>query len=126
VIDDTLLYRQVSQSWIHNGYVTSQAFKPTRKDRGKLSVYDGDQITAEDSWRHYTTKIGYSSAGVIAVTVAECHAQELQVVPDPLSFPEHVVIDFQSFGRRQVERKAKVLRANAEQRGWQYRPDAQE
>ena len=121
----TLLYRQVNPSWMQNGRVTSQAFKPTKKDQGCLSVYDGSQITAEDSWRDYTTRIGYPSAGVIAVTVVECQTEDLQVIPDPMSFPEHVVIDFQNLGRRQVERKAKILHAHAVQRGWQYRPDAQ-
>ena len=56
--DATLLYRQ-----IHPGFVqrtpqtgveraTSQAFHPTADC--KISVYDGDQIGAAVSWKHYT------------------------------------------------------------------------
>ena len=56
----TLLLRQVNPSWIKNGRITSQVFKPTPKDAGCLSVYDGDQITAEASWRHYTIELEMS------------------------------------------------------------------
>ena len=73
--EDTLLYRQVSPSWLVNGDFTSQTFLPTRKDNGFLSVYDGDRITAEDSWRHFVGALGRPSAGVAAVSVAECNDQ---------------------------------------------------
>lgn len=66
----TLLFRQVNPSWMKLGRVTSQAFKPTPKDRGRLSAYDGDRMTAEKAWRHYTMELGYRSVGVLAVTVA--------------------------------------------------------
>ena len=61
--NDTLLLRQVHPSWIQNGRVTSQAFTPTPKDNGHLSSYDGDMISAEAAWRHYTNKLGYESSG---------------------------------------------------------------
>lgn len=50
---ETLLHRQVHPSWIQEGRVTSQAFKPTPKDEGMLSVYDGDVSGPEESWRHH-------------------------------------------------------------------------
>jgi len=31
---------------------TSQTFKPTPKDEGKLSLYDGDNISAENAFHH--------------------------------------------------------------------------
>lgn len=71
----TLLFRQVNPSWVKLGRITSQAFMPTAKDRGRLSTYDGDRITAENSWRHYTRELGFRSAGVLAVTVGECEAR---------------------------------------------------
>lgn len=117
----TLLHRQVHPSWVLGGRVTSQAFRPTPKDKKRLSVYDGDQITAEAAWQHYTND-GSTSAGVLAVTVGECYTLELPVVPDPTDFREHALIDFSAFSRRQIETKAKILRANANLRGWQYRP----
>ncbi len=119
---NTLLYRQVHPSWIQNGRITSQAFRPTPKDEKRLSVYDGDQITAEAAWQHYTNDLGYTSAGVLAVTVEECDNLELPVVPDPATFQEHTLIDFSAFSRSQIETKAKILRAKADLRGWQYDP----
>lgn len=120
--DDTLLHRQVHPSWIQQGRVTSQVFRPTPKDEKRLSVYDGDRITAEAAWNHYTSELGHASAGVLAVSVAECAQQQLRVVPDSVPFPEHVVIDFTGFAKNQIEKKAKHLRAAAESRGWQYQP----
>ena len=119
---NTLLYRQVHPSWIQKDRITSQAFRPTPKDKKRLSVYDGDQITAEAAWQHYTNDLGLTSAGVLAVTVGECCTLELPVVPDPATFQEHTLIDFSAFSRRQIETKAKLLRENANLRGWQYDP----
>lgn len=119
----TLLLRQVNPSWIKNGRITSQVFKPTPKDEGCLSVYDGDQITAEASWRHYTIELEYRSVGVVAVTVCECKKHDLYVKHDPEPFPEHVVIKFTGYSKSQIEKKAKRLKEAAETRGWQYEAD---
>ncbi len=51
--EKTLLLRQIHPLFIQEGRVTSQAFRPTPKDQKKLSVYDGDLITAERSWVHF-------------------------------------------------------------------------
>ena len=122
---DTLLFRQVNPSWIKSGRITSQVFRPTRKDSDRLSVYDGDQITAEGSWRHYTGELGHLSVGVVAVTVIECERRELPVKPDADAFPEHVTIAFDGLSRAQVVKKAKHLTRAAETRGWQYRARAE-
>ena len=119
---DTLLLRQVSPSCMQDERPTSQAFKPGAKDKGYLSVYDGDMITAEDAWLHYTQKLGLISAGVVAVTGGECAALELPVAPDPAPFPSHVVINFNGYTRAHIRRKAKRLSELANERGWQYRP----
>lgn len=121
---DTLLYRQVNSSWIQQGRVTSQVFRPTPKDEKRLSVYDGAQINAEAAWAHFTSTLGHSSVGVLAVTHGECVSQQLPVVPDPVPFPEHVYIDFAGLTKGQILDKSKHLRAAAEQRGWQYRAEA--
>jgi hypothetical protein len=120
VTDATMLHRQINPSWIQNGRVTSQAFKPTPKDAGLLSVYDGDQITAESAWTHFTTVLRFQSIGSLALTVHECGQNELPVQPKPDEFPEHVVINFTAFSGNQIERKAKKLKACAESRGWLY------
>ena len=114
----TLLLRQIPPQWFKDGHVVSLAFRPFPKDQGLLSVYDGDQITSESSWHHYSEKLGYKSAGVWAVTIAESAACNLPARPDPLpDFPEHAVIDFTAHARKQQEVKSKILAAKAEERG---------
>lgn len=120
---DTLLLRQVNPSWISKGRVTSQAFKPTVKDQGKLSVYDGDQISAQEAYCHYTQEQRLKSAGVLALSVAECRNQDLSVKPDPEPFPEHVVVDFSGLSNSQINSRAKHLRSAAKHRGWLFRMD---
>ena len=118
---DTLLFRQVNPGWIREGRVTSQAFKPTAKDGKKLSVYDGDQVMAQQAYVHYTSSLGLPSVGVMAVNVHECGQQSLPVTPDPVLFPEHVVIDFRDCSNTDIKTKAKYLTRAATLRGWQYR-----
>ena len=119
----TLLYRQVHPSWVREGRVASLAFQPTPKDNGRLSVYDGDRISPEDAWHHYTTVLGLQSAGVVAVTLTECVSWQLKVVADPLpAFPEHTLIDFAGLTGNRIRRVAQHLRAAADVRGWLFRP----
>lgn len=120
MIPDTLLLRQVHPAWVQQGRVTSQVFRPTPKDRKRLSVYDGDQITPENSWRHYTTGMGYSSIGVMAVAVVECSQLQLATRLDPEPFPEHAVIDFDGYSENETKRKSKQLKEFAQLRGWLY------
>ena len=127
--DATLLYRQVNPNFIRidphtrQERCTAQAFYPSAQDQ-KLSVYDGDRITAENSWRHFTNSSGLKSGGVVAVTVQDCRALELPVIPDGIPYPEHVSIDFAALrSRNQIVTKAKLLRAAADKYGWQFRPD---
>ncbi|QDU36305.1 hypothetical protein Mal4_05900 [Maioricimonas rarisocia] len=120
--NSTLLYRQVHPDWIQQGRVSSQVFRPTPKDEHKLSVYDGNQIDAQDAWSHYTETLGHRSAGVLAVTVQECRGQELVVSPDPEPFPEHALIDFSGHSQSRIRKKAKALRSLADERGWQFGP----
>lgn len=119
--NDSLLHRQINPSWVQSGRVTRQAFKPFTKDHGRLSVYDGDMMTAEDAWTHYTDKLGFASIGVLAVTRGDCADLELPVKSDPNPFPAHVVIDFAGCSNSQVEKKSKRLTVVATERGWQYR-----
>lgn len=119
----TLLFRQVHPSFIQNGEITSQVFRPTPGHHGCLSAYDGNLITAERSWEHYTNRLDRQSVGVVAVTVQECKEKELSVTPDPSDFPEHVLIDFSGKSRNQIDRIAKHLKEVSIQRGWQYRQD---
>jgi hypothetical protein len=118
--DASLLYRQVHPSWVQQGRVTSQAFKPTPKDRKRLSMYDGDRISAERAWTHYTVGLGFVSAGVLAVSRGECLAVNLPVEADPDPFPEHVVIRFDGLSAAEITTTAKHLCHAAAARGWLY------
>ena len=123
---DTLLYRMVSPSWIQRGIATSQTFKPTRKDNGRLSVYDGDQITPQDAYEHYTGSppgLGQTAVGVLAVAVAECESLNLTVKLDGDPIPAHAIIDFTALSRRNTNRAADELKQIANARGWQHRPN---
>lgn len=70
--EDTLLLRQVNPAWVQNGRITSQVFRPTPKDAKRLSMYDGDLISSENAWQHFTEILKLSSVGVTAVSVVEC------------------------------------------------------
>lgn len=118
--EDTLLLRQVHPTFVQQGRVTSQAFRPTPKDENRLSMYDGDQVDPEPAWHHFTAVLGFASAGVMGVSVAECDALQLRVESDPEPFPEHVAIDFSGFERASIEKRGKKLRAMADARGWLY------
>lgn len=120
--NQTLLLRQIHPSFMQAGRITSQAFRPTPKDENKLSVYDGDQITAEASWAHFTSTPDCRSAGVMAVSKGQCVELALGVCADGVPFHEHVSIDYSSFTKSEIEKKAKVLKGCAEARGWLYRP----
>ena len=117
---ETLLLRQIHPSFVQNGRPTSQAFRPTPKDRDKLSVDDGSKIDARSSWERFTRTLGFESAGVLAVTVAECSEQELPVTADAEPYPEHCFIDFAGLLKKAAERKAKILASHAGQRGWLF------
>lgn len=118
----TLLLRQIHPSFINNGRVTSQAFRPTPKDENRLSVDDGDRVTAEKAWVRYTEELGLTSAGVYAVSCSECDELALPVEPDGVPYPEHVSIVFEGLSNAQREAKAKKLRARATARHWLYQP----
>ncbi|CAI8808141.1 hypothetical protein KS461_10630 [Pseudomonas chlororaphis] len=120
--DQTQLLRQVHPSFVQDGKITSQVFRPTPKDDKKLSSYDGDLITPEASHAHFTSRVDCRSAGVVSITTAECRALDLLAVADPEEFPEHVLIDFSEFEKKEIEKKAKILRTNAESRDWLYKP----
>ncbi len=118
--DESLLLRQVHPTFIQDGKVTSQVFRPTPKDEGSLSVDNGDMISPFDSWIRFTAKPTCHSVGILAVSHGECVEQELAVVEDANPYPEHCSIIFSSFSKSQIEQKAKILKVAAERRGWLY------
>ena len=120
---NTLLLRQIHPNWLRQGKATSQAFRPTSKDEGRLSVHDGDQVTPFKAWERHTKMSGLRSEGVMSVTVGEAHHEQLTVSADPQpNAPEHALIDFTALSTKDRKAASEILAQQANDRGWQYRP----
>lgn len=130
--DNDLVYRQVHPSHAPDGIPSSQAFNPTPKDEGKLSVDDSRVVTAEGSWQNYTGNLGFQSAGTWAVSFEEvAAASDLVLLKAPVVNPEnplhdnpaHCLIDFNSLASKgEKKRRAQQLAIKASARGIQYQP----
>lgn len=124
VTPETILLRQVHPNFVQEGQLSSQAFFPFPKDKGRLSVYDGDRITAAESHDHYTEVLGNASDSVWGVSLEEIADEALSAIADPLNdFPSHVLIDFAAHPERSFRKVAKRLKAYALARGCLYRPE---
>jgi len=123
---DTLVLRQIHPVMVQSGhiatqaFITSQAFTPTGKDEGRLSVYNGAKYSAEDAFAHYSEVLKLVSVGVVAVSVAECEAEGRNVEEDNDPFDGHTFIDYNGIGKSELRRVAKTLRDRAVQRGWLF------
>lgn len=127
--DDELLFRQVHPSFVRDARPSSQAFRPTSKDNGKLSVARGALTTAATAYKLFVSGLGYASAGTWGLSVAECREQALAVLPDPLTSPTekvvdlaHAIVDFTPFSKSQAEAKGTRLARKAIARGRLYPP----
>jgi hypothetical protein len=120
---DELLYRQVHPQWIVDGEPSSQAFKPTKKDAGMLSIALGSKTTAEDAWLQHTQVLMLASGGTWAVTVGDVAEVDLSSYAQPLDEnAAHGFIDFRGLGRGAAESKAKLLLAKTRARGCMHQP----
>lgn len=130
--EDTLIHRQIHPSWVQNDTISSQAFltenniaslsfTPSEKDNDKLSVYNGEKFTPEESFIHFTRN--FKSAGVLSVSIDEVNVVgELKVEEDNDPFDGHSVIDFSRVSSStQIKKKAKKLKNIAVQRGWTHK-----
>lgn len=124
-----MLFRQVHPHFVRDGRPSSQAFRPTKKDEGKLSVARGSLTTAEDAFRHHTERLQLPSAGTWGVLVGECKEQGLQTFPDPVTapperFPDpaHAYVDFRGLSTSQAEARGARLTRYAIGRDSLYLP----
>lgn len=118
-----LLFRQVHPNFIDDGEPSSQAFRPTTKDQGKLSVSRSSKTSPENAFRHHTETLKLKSGGSWAVSVGEALGVQLHSFDDPLrENPAHAFVDFRQLSRRDAEARSKVLLAHARVRGCLYRP----
>lgn len=97
--ENELLLRQVHPSFIQDGRITSQAFRPTPKDQKKLSVNRDSLIAPQEAFELHTKRKNLSSGGVWAVSVLEVsETAELSIEKDPVTDPiedlSHCLIDF--------------------------------
>jgi hypothetical protein len=122
------LHRQVPPKWVDDDQPSYQAFCPMPKDKGELSVSAGSLVSAQESHERFVDR-GFSSWGVLSVTVDECSAQSLSAHYDPLgeddeSGPDdaHAVVDFNGLdSRTQQNKRGKALLAVSIKRGWTFR-----
>lgn len=121
---ETLLLRQIHPHFYQAGRVTSQAFRPTPKDEFYLSVDNGDRIQARAAWERFISNPLCASIGVAAVSLMQCQGQTLPVIEDGDPYPEHCSINFSDLEKKDIERKAKILARQAQDRGWLFLADA--
>lgn len=114
----TKLYRQIHPRFARGNIVLSPAFHPEPGDPCRLSVYDGDQITPEAAWMHYTKQL--KSCGVMAVTVSECRSQDMDVVFDGVPYKEHAYVEFGNRTKNEIKTASRHLKRIAQARGWLF------
>ena len=124
---DTLLLRQVNPSWmvgdtISQQVFSSQTFKPTPKDEGLLSVYNGAVFTPVEAYDHFTSQ-NLPSVGVVAVTPEECATVPLPVLEDNAPFHGHCSLDYRELSGNGIKKAASSLKAYAQDRGWLYKKE---
>lgn len=129
--DDELLYRQVHPTFVRDGRPSSQAFRPTPKDAGKLSVSRASLTTPAGAYEHHTQALVLSSAGTWAISVGECRHEVLAVLsdartspPDAVANPAHALVDFTPHSNSQREARATRLARKATERGRLHPPVA--
>jgi len=115
-----LLLRQVHSSFVKDNQITSQAFRPTPKDKHLLSFDDGNRIDAQRAWIRHNSLPNATSSGVLAVSKQECETHELAVFYDGTPYPEHVSVGFSNHSSNKQRRIAKRLRDHAIKRGWLF------
>ena len=124
--EDALLYRQIHPDWIFppGEETQSRAFRPTAKDGDFISVYNGSNLSPEESYRHYTEVLELQSAGVLGISFAEVQSLGIPIKPDPQpDHPSHTLLDFSGLATNAKKRlAARDLNAKALQRGWLYQP----
>ncbi|AUW46857.1 hypothetical protein [Rhizobium leguminosarum] len=127
---DEILFRQIHPSFIQDGELssqpftpTSQAFAPTPKDEGYLSVDRSSMTSAGDSYRLFTSN-GHASSAVYGVTVGEFCEQAIACIQAPIQAsenqtanPAHALADYNPHKSGQQKNKAKRLKQRAIARG---------
>jgi hypothetical protein len=122
-----VLFRNIHPSWIQDGKPTSQAFRPTLKDEGRLSLDRGSMTTAQDSFRLHTCAKGLQAEAVYGVSVDEFLNENIECFDDPIEGGAytvenlcHCIADFRPHGGSKPETISKKLKKKAIARGSLY------
>ncbi len=128
---EELLHRQVHPGWINDGRVSSQAFQPTKKDAGQLSVSRGSLVSSREAFVRHLAK-GLASAGTWSVLVLECGDAGTPVFADPIQATDprglaqddaHAFVDFRGLGGGAAQKRvADKLATKARERGATFLP----
>lgn len=118
---EELLHRQVHPTFLRDGRLSSQAFKPNSGDDGQLSVARGSLASAKAAYERYIAR-KRASCGVWSVTLTECAAVSAPAYADPLEDDDaHAVINFNEVATKsQWDKVADKLAACARARGCQH------
>ena len=117
-----ILFRQIHPSFVRDGRVSGQAFRPTPKDKRMLSVARSSMTDAQAAFKRHTECLKLSSLGTWGVTVGECAALGLSVRPNPITEPPcpdpaHALVDFSALSNSKVEAQGTRLARLANDRG---------
>lgn len=120
-IDDQneLQFRQVNPSWMEEDGPSRQAFIPTRKDDGKLSLDRSASTTAKQAYDDFRA-LGLNSDGVFGITPGDCEGEPNPIgcFASPLENNlHHSHADFNGLTNSQKKAKSLELRRRAIARG---------
>jgi hypothetical protein len=129
---EKLLHRQVNPNFVTNKIISLQAFKPIgeissqvfklkKADNGFLSVYNNTNFSPEAAYNHFKTS-GFETIGTVSVSDLECGNMSLDVIEDNTPFLGHASIDMNKESTSSAEKKAKLLKRVALNRGWTHGP----
>lgn len=121
---DEMLFRQVHPTQFPDGQISSEAFKPSVRDKDMLSTLR-EHVGPEEAYRRWTEDKGFKSVGTYAVTVEEVTNEELRAIDDAAEMgePDHASIDFtQIDGKGKKKQAGRMLRDAAAARGCLHRP----
>jgi|ERR1043165_268038 hypothetical protein len=117
-----LLHRNVHPLFVLDNRITSQAFLLKKEDLGQLSVQQNSKASAKVAYERYTA-LGYQSAGVWSVAIAECDELTLKAYDDPLDNDDsHSIVDLTAYIPKQARKRTDKLSRKAQDRGCQYKP----
>lgn len=121
--ESRLFLRQIHTLMLDDDGPQSCAFRPTPKDSGKLSGYDGERVSPAEAFEHYTHTLGLASAAVFGVSEGECLPLALFILDSPTAAnPFHVHLDFSFADKAEARRFSKALRDHAVARGRLHPP----